>query len=335
MDALKVMLLFIGCAQTMGAVNPFASIRIPCSPAQYSPSEDLKSKGVRYQVCAEVGGITYYCPGDGICCIPGSPSSNCCPEDKPLCIDNEYCCAEGYPKLCGEYCCTSNSYCCDNEFCCTSEDQCCGPDQCCQEQAPCCTGPDENTCCDKDLMACCDGEYGCVAPCECPFDAIGCNVESSKQVRGIGGPPKVDCPSPAQSGVIYRILRPDENCNVGLIAKNPLATKTVLSHVNCGSRNNYASQYISFSSSIEVANYYKNKFGPELQIAVININNIPGGCQTFDLTSEAERDMYLGNAVCKRFAKASCEVLLSCGIALVPCTNTESVKSSARDTSEL
>ena len=148
----------------------------------------------------------------------------------------------------------------------------------------------------------------------------------------VDGPPKVDCPRPLQSGVIYRILRPNENCEAGLIAKDTTASKSVISHVNCGSRNNYASQYISFSSSAEVANYYRNKFNPSLRIAIVNVSELPIGCQVFDLTSEAVRDEYLGNAVCKNFAAASCEVLLSCGTDRVPCTysDTEHITQSTR-----
>ena len=33
---------------------------------------------------------------------------------------------------------------------------------------------------------------------------------------------------------LWRILRPDEDPKVGLVAKDPQACKTVISHVNCG-----------------------------------------------------------------------------------------------------
>jgi hypothetical protein len=151
----------------------------------------------------------------------------------------------------------------------------------------------------------------------------------------IESPPKVDCPSPLTAITkMYRNLRKDESCTEGLIAKDPLGKKCVLSHVNCGSNENYTSQFISFTTSIEVANYYRNKFGPTLQIAIIDIENIPSQCQLYDLTSEEVRDEYLGNAVCKNFAKASCEVLLSCGITRVPCTVSDK-EYAKRDASEL
>ncbi len=267
------------------------------------------------QDCATVGPITYYCPGDEVCCLPGNPASNCCPAAKPLCFDNEYCCATEYPQLCGTlYCCTSDSYCCDGQGCCASEDQCCGPDQCCTEEAPCCTGPDSKTCCDEDTMACCGPEFGCGAPCEVQFDALGCQLPATDETVGV---PWV-CQTLAETSTLYRILRIDESCDVGILAKNPAATKTVRSHVNCGSKSGYKSQYISFTTSMEAANYYRAKFGSTNQIA--QVNDIPQQCMVIDLNIEANRDYYLENAVCKNFAKASCEVVLSCGIVPVPCT---------------
>jgi hypothetical protein len=147
------------------------------------------------------------------------------------------------------------------------------------------------------------------------------------------GPPKVDCPSPSTATAMYRILRTDESCTEGLIAKDPSQNRKVISHVNCGGRDYYKSQYISFTTSLEVANYW-NQFDPTLPIAIIDIENIPSQCQLYDLTSEEVRDEYLGNAVCKNFAKASCEVLLSCGITRVPCTVSDK-EYAKRDASEL
>lgn len=194
-------------------------------------------------------------------------------------------------------------------------------------------------------MACCDSLYGCVSPCTCPFDAIGCEPISarddsenqSEYLYPIAGPPQVECPSPSTTGTLYRILRNDESCDEGLIAKDPSKQKTVLSHVNCGGRPKYTSQFISFTSSIEVANYYRNKFGSTLRIATVDIQKIPQQCTLIDLTTATNRDKYLGNAVCKNFAKASCEVLLSCREARVPCTIDSNVYEPpiARDVSEL
>ena len=104
---------------------------------------------------------------------------------------------------------------------------------------------------------------------------------------------------------------------VGLVAKNPAATRTVISHVNCGSRKGYTSQYISFTTSLDVTAKYSAKSGG--QVVEVDTSNLPSGCQIFDLTVQANHDMYLGNAVCANFAKSDCEVLLLC-TAPVPCT---------------
>ena len=120
---------------------------------------------------------------------------------------------------------------------------------------------------------------------------------------------------------VYRILRPDENPD-GIVAKNPGAQKSVLSHVNCGSRPKYASQFISSTASLDVAKYYKKK-GEEkgltgLRICEFEVDKLPQPCQIVDLTTKENRDEYLGNAVCKNYAKGSMEVLLQCGVP-IPC----------------
>ena len=122
---------------------------------------------------------------------------------------------------------------------------------------------------------------------------------------------------------LWRILRPDEDPKVGLVAKDPQACKTVISHVNCGSREGYKSQYISTTASYDVALRYKAK-GEEkgltgLRIAEIDLDDLPETCklEIVDLTTEENRDKYLGNAVCKNFAKASCEVLLKCNVPIL------------------
>ena len=121
---------------------------------------------------------------------------------------------------------------------------------------------------------------------------------------------------------VYRILRPDENPD-GIVAKNPGTRRSVLSHVNCGSRSNYASQFISTSAFLDVAQDYKKK-GEEkgltgLRICEFEVDKLPQSCQIVDLTTEENRDKYLGNAVCKAYANASAEVLLQCSVP-IPCT---------------
>ena len=208
---------------------------------------------VRMQVCYETSFITYYCPGDGICCTPGSPTSKCCPADHPICVEDG-CCPTGNPKACGKYCCEEDNYCC-GENCCKDEKSCCGEDQCCTDENPCCKNGKENECCNKDSMACCGEGYGCVEPCESQFDAVGCipltldddlEIDVQTSVSGIWK-------------TLYRILRRDEFAKA-LVAKNPMAQKSIKSHVGCGSRPNYkGSKYISTTASLKVARYYKKK----------------------------------------------------------------------------
>lgn len=301
--------------------------QLPTAAASHKGQEleDLQTN-VGYQVCARVCSFgsctTYYCPGDGICCTPGDPNSKCCPAEYPLCLP-QGCCPEGYPKICGKYCCEEDSFCCNDEYCCKNENDCCGKEKCCLEQSPCCKQDGTSACCDKDSMGCCEG-YGCVPPCPSQFDAIGCQLsslsidsEAEKESLFTGG-------FRTFTKDLFRILRPDENPNVGIVAKNPFADKTVLSHVNCGGRQKYKSQFISATTSLDVARYYKKKGEQKgltgLRIAQIRLDKLPEGCklEIVDLTTEENRNKYLGNAVCKNFAKASCEVLLVCDVP-IPC----------------
>ena len=74
---------------------------------------------VGINICYEDFWKIYYCQDGYICCTPGSPTSKCCPETHPLCIDDKYCCASGHPKVCHDKsCCESDSYCCDDGNCC-------------------------------------------------------------------------------------------------------------------------------------------------------------------------------------------------------------------------
>lgn len=299
-------------------------------------SEKGKISNVRYEVCAIIGDTIYYCPDDTICCTPGDPESRCCPEDHPLCI-GLFCCPDGYPKICGRYCCTPESVCCNGEYCCKTEQACCGGLQCCADETPCCKNAGKDSCCDKNTQACCDG-YGCVAPCESQFDAIGCQLTSLSLNSRQQKEKELYLTELTGNGfqTLYRILRPDEDPIKGLVAKNPLAKKSVISHVNCGSRPNYKSQYISTTTSLDVAKYYKEKGEKKglTGLRIAQIDKLPSTCNVVDLTIEANRDKYLGNAVCKNFAKASMEVLLQCDVP-VPCKVIEEANGNRKDSSEL
>ena len=160
-------------------------------------------------------------------------------------------------------------------------------------------------------MACCGEGYGCVQPCESQFDAIGCITLTLNDDLEIDDYTSVS----GRWKVLYRILRPDEVAKA-LVSKNPLAQKTVISHVNCGSRSYYKSQYISTTASLEVAQYYKEigkqKGLKDLRITKIVVSDLPTDTQIYDLTTDENRDTYIGSGpiVCKNFAKKSEEVLL-------------------------
>ena len=122
---------------------------------------------------------------------------------------------------------------------------------------------------------------------------------------------------------LYRILRPDENPQ-GIVAKNPSARKSVRSHVICGSRQNYRSQFISTSASLDVARRYKTRGEADgltgLRICEFDVNRLRQlNCLFFDLTEKANRERYLGSAVlAKNFARASEEVIVQCDVP-IPC----------------
>ena len=123
---------------------------------------------------------------------------------------------------------------------------------------------------------------------------------------------------------LYRVVRSDEDPKKGLVAKDPSAKKSVISHVNCGGRRGYKSQFISTTMSSDAAKRYKAKAEKEgangLQIVKIDLDALREGCKLkiVDLTITENRDKYLRNAVCKNVAKASEEVLLTCDVP-IPC----------------
>ena len=292
----------------------------------------LTSDQICYRHCNWWGCTTYFCK-DGVCCKPGSKDGSCCPNRTPVCVPGG-CCDKDFPKPCGEVCCKTDSFCCDEEVCCKDENSCCDQ-QCCIEDAPCCRHEDSKKCCSVETMACCDG-YGCVDPCESQFDAIGCQFSDDGELSENGelpdngegpnggelqlGPEESAAKSREVRAIgdkLYRILRPNENPQA-IVPKDITAEKTVLSHVNCGSRPRYASQYISTSASLDVARKYKQR-GEEkgltgLRICEFDVSYlIERACQFFDLTEADNRKLYLGRAVmANRFANASQEVLLVC-----------------------
>ena len=133
----------------------------------------------------------------------------------------------------------------------------------------------------------------------------------------------MDCPNRLETGLLYRVTYPGQSCyGGGLIAKDPTASKSPLSHVNCGSKPGYQSQFLSFTTSLEVTDKYWAKAPPGARIVKVELARIPPSpdCKTYDLTVPMNRQRFLGNAVlAKNFAASDCEVLLWCK-SRVPCT---------------
>jgi hypothetical protein len=139
------------------------------------------------------------------------------------------------------------------------------------------------------------------------------NLKVSREQAG-------DCPT-LNTGVLYRATDPNQNCRGGLIAKDPTAKKTVSSHVGCGSRPNYKSQYISFSTSYDIV---RDKYWPKkpsgARLIKVDIGKIPSKCKIYDLTDPDIREKYVGhNPWARNYAKKDCEVLLECGTSRVRC----------------
>ena len=289
----------------------------------------LTSDQVCHKHCNFWGCKTYFCK-DGVCCTPGSKDSTCCPNKSPVCVGNNQCCYTDFPKPCGNVCCKTDAFCCEDEVCCKDENSCCDQ-QCCIEDAPCCRHAGTKKCCSVETMACCE-EFGCVAPCESQFDAVGCQFSDDGELSD-GGELQEDpdasdnenvegseAKSPEVTALgdkLYRILRPNEDPQ-SIVPKDITAQRTVLSHVNCGSRPGYTSQYISTSASLDVSREYKQKGEEEgltgLRICEFDVNYlVESACQFFDLTVPLNRWRYLRRAVtAKNFAKKSQEVLLIC-----------------------
>ncbi|KAK3108583.1 hypothetical protein FSP39_011296 [Pinctada imbricata] len=105
---------------------------------------------------------------------------------------------------------------------------------------------------------------------------------------------------------LYRILRDDEDPNMGLRAKNPQATKSIQSHVGCGSKRNYASQYISTTANLKSAKTWAGKANKT--VARIDVQLLPPETVLHDL-SKANRTVLPG-IMAYNFARKYAEVLI-------------------------
>jgi hypothetical protein len=115
-------------------------------------------------------------------------------------------------------------------------------------------------------------------------------------IRRAGGPPRV----------VYRVVRADEDPAVGLFAKDSSATYTVEGHILNGSRPGWASQYISTTADLSVAQSWAARTGS--RIVKVDLGAVDS--EIIDLTTEAGRTQYLRGVTARNFAAASREVLI-------------------------
>jgi hypothetical protein len=98
----------------------------------------------------------------------------------------------------------------------------------------------------------------------------------------------------ASGGVLYRVLYPDEDPALGLVAKDPSATEPVWSHVLNGGKPWFKSQYISTSRSLAILLQFAARRGgliveiDESQVIgdIIDIST-PEGARAQDLSGKA------------------------------------------------
>ena len=114
------------------------------------------------------------------------------------------------------------------------------------------------------------------------------------------------------STVLYRVVRPNENCNQGLLAKDPSARESLEDHVGIGSSPGYTSQYISTTTELSIATKWWKK-NQNLKIVRISRNDvINAGCTVYDFNIESVKNRHLVSNKAKNFARALCEVTLEC-----------------------
>ena len=142
--------------------------------------------------------------------------------------------------------------------------------------------------------------------------------KEARDVHGKGHVPhKRDMPE-----TLHRVLRTNEDPN------KTEPNKTVLSHVNCGSRPGYKSQFISTSATLAASRLYKqlaeSKGESGLRICEFSIAAVERKCTIYDLTDEDVLNECLQNAVMARnFATKYKEVLLECKGRSISCTVVE------------
>ncbi|WAR30466.1 hypothetical protein MAR_033008 [Mya arenaria] len=280
-------------------------------PARNTPVSPRSSwDNVCAKICNWWSCTTYVCH-NGVCCTPGSPKSKCCPYSHPVCIADRYCCKKGYSKVCGgKTCCKKNTNCCGSN-CCTYHQTCCGTNACCNRGDKCCKDSlGHRSCCDEKHTFCCE-QLGCKTLCPSIFDAVPCNGDLSANIDSQSETydfVKADITSGSPK-VLYRLLRKTE-IPARIVAKDAGSTKRVQSHVLCGSRKKYVSQYISTTTDLQCAlRWYHTSLNGG--IVKIDVSKLPKTARIIDLTDPNIRKRDLTNPKADYFAARMNEVLVA------------------------
>lgn len=142
------------------------------------------------------------------------------------------------------------------------------------------------------------GEKAVVASGALPGTAAKANAATDTSSRIVGD---------NKQNYVYRVIRADENPNLGLRAKNPKRDMSVEGHIVSGSRN-YGSQYISTTTDYNIAKEWAGR--DNCKIVKIDLNKIPDNVNIYDLSTENGRNTYLKGITVKNFANATKEVLI-------------------------
>ena len=196
------------------------------------------------------------------------------------------------------------------------------PEETCSKEAP------NNTCitnqekaCSKDVtQACCNGGDDNAELCTSTFNTAesyptstpGNETQLEQSFADLTLRQDDDNGNDTQGlTFLYRVLRPEENPKDGLVAKNPHADKSESSHVNNGSGAKYKSQFKSTSATLEAAKEFRSKRNPRSRIGIIDVSQLPPGTEVINLTTQENRDHYLGDSDrIKNYARKFEEVLL-------------------------
>jgi len=85
-----------------------------------------------------------------------------------------------------------------------------------------------------------------------------------------------ECDGDGDEHFVYRVLRDDEDPSIGLFAKNANATYTAEGFVLHGSKENFKSQFIATSATLEAAKNNREAYGnPNQRIVRIDTRQAP------------------------------------------------------------